>query len=661
MPELLDTLASYVPALITRRLAEDPALPTAPVGNRFPAAALFADITGFTRLAERLAQRGPSGAEELTRLLNHYFGRLIDLITADGGEIVKFAGDALLALWPATADDLPAAALRAAQCSLTIQSSLKGYETADGWVLYLRAAVGAGEVSTAQLGGVYGRWEYLVAGAPLAQTRLAQRQANPGDVTLSPEAWSLVSLRCAGQTLSGGIVRLDSVNDPLPSQPQPPPPLRPEMEPALRAYIPGAILARISAGQTAWLAELRRVTVLFVNLPDLNHTTPLDEAHAVTCALQNALYRFEGSINKLSVDDKGVTLVAAMGLPPLAHEDDAARGVQAALEIQNILRQLKLRSAIGVTTGRAFCGSVGSAARREYTMVGDVVNLAARLMQAAPGDILCDGATQQAAESRVTFDSLPPITVKGKTEPVSVYRPLSVSATRLRISDRSPSAVRDPKFRIEMVGRAAERIVLAEQTQLLLRGGQGGIVIVEGEAGIGKSRLVDHLRRQAEMMVVITLSGAGDAIERSTLYYAWRPIFTQLYNIEAAADPQARRDQIRELLPSEAALLQLAPLLNDVLPSLDFTESTVTKEMSGQVRADNTRELLVGSLQLAVARGPRLLILEDAHWLDASSWALALAVCRRVQPLLAVIATRPPSEPLPPQYEQLRPMPGLHH
>ncbi len=145
MPELLDTLASYVPALITRRLAEDAALPTAPVGDRFPVATLFADITGFTRLAERLAQRGPSGAEELTRLLNHYFGRLIDLINADGGEIVKFAGDALLALWPAVDDDLPAATLRAAQCGLTIQSTLKGYETVDGWLLYLRAAVGAAE------------------------------------------------------------------------------------------------------------------------------------------------------------------------------------------------------------------------------------------------------------------------------------------------------------------------------------------------------------------------------------------------------------------------------------------------------------------------------------------------------------------------------------
>src|SRR5258708_5548950 len=177
------------------------------------------------------------------------------------------------------------------------------------------------------------------------------------------------------------------------------------------------------AGQTGWLAELRRVTVLFVNLPSLNHTTTLEQAQLVASTLQTVLYRYEGSLNKLNVDDKGVTFVAALGLPPFAHEDDAVRGVQVALALRKKLNKLGVQSAIGITTGRAFCGAIGSDKRREYTMIGDVINLSARLMQAATGQIICDGATFQAARSHIQFDGGPSIKVKGKTDLVPVYYP----------------------------------------------------------------------------------------------------------------------------------------------------------------------------------------------------------------------------------------------
>src|SRR4029453_14538100 len=92
-------------------------------------------------------------------------------------------------------------------------------------------------------------------------------------------------------------------------------------------HLPRAMLASLVAGHEEWMAELRQITVVFANLPDLDHRIRLDEAQEVMAALQSALYRYEGSINKLSVDEKGTTLVAALGLPPLAHEDDPARGV----------------------------------------------------------------------------------------------------------------------------------------------------------------------------------------------------------------------------------------------------------------------------------------------------------------------------------------------
>ena len=234
MPELIETLASYVPALITRQLADDPTPIAGPESQHFPAAVLFADISGFTALTEKLAQRGLSGAEELTQILNAYFGQLIELIQAHGGDVVKFAGDALLALWPAVdqvgvpdADRLPETVQRAAQGSLEIQQRLNAYEVAEGIRLSLRLTLGAGEILTMQLGGVLNRWEFLVTGQPLLQVGSASHEAQPGDIVLSPEAWSLVGSRCQGEPMTSPTlsqkegerpIRLIGIRQPLPPQ-----------------------------------------------------------------------------------------------------------------------------------------------------------------------------------------------------------------------------------------------------------------------------------------------------------------------------------------------------------------------------------------------------------------------------------------------------------
>src|SRR5512139_3787655 len=101
---LTELLASYVPRLIQNRVAADPSPIEAPVAERFQAAILFADISGFTLLTEHMAERGPTGVETLARILNEYFGQLIDIIHSYGGDVVKFAGDAVIAVWPIVPD-----------------------------------------------------------------------------------------------------------------------------------------------------------------------------------------------------------------------------------------------------------------------------------------------------------------------------------------------------------------------------------------------------------------------------------------------------------------------------------------------------------------------------------------------------------------------------
>ncbi|MBL8196850.1 MAG: AAA family ATPase, partial [Blastocatellia bacterium] len=645
MSTLLETLSSYVPTLVVEQATQDPNYFTKPTKKKLSCVVLFADISGFTTLTERLAKRGPSGAEELTNLLNNYLGKLIDLITSYGGDIVKFAGDALLVLFTEEfiKEDLNKLTERVADCCLRVQKELHNYQVASDVELAIKLIINIGEVSIQTLGGIFGRWELLVTGDPLDQIALANSLAKAGEILLSSQAWELIKEKVEVINKNDKILLVNlRTNSYFPEIAKVQP--KATATTAIRAFIPGAIRSRIDSGQTDWLAELRKITVLFINLPDLNHES-LEKAQEAMCALQISLYRYEGSINKISVDDKGVSLVAAMGLPPLAHEDDPARGVRAAIAMQEELKKLGLQSSIGITTGQTFCGSVGSSVRREYTIIGDTVNLASRLMQVAQGSILTDKTTAKVASNRLNFTPLEPVTIKGKQQPITIYQPSLLTAKK----SKTPSNPKTP-----IVGRINEIAFLKEKLLLSKQTCKCSSIIIEGEAGIGKSRLTEQLITQAQELELLTLTSEGDSIESSTPYFAWRNVVNQLFQLEnlSDADKTEQQTHILRQLPNDAKTLQSAPLLDVFLP-WDWVDNEYTAELIGKTRADAVHELLINLLKQA-SKNPLILVMEDAHWLDSGSWALLLLVCQQIENLITVIVTRPIAEPIPLEYKEIQ-------
>ena len=627
-----------MPKLILRRLASPTPLTASELEN-FPAAVMFADISGFTALTEQLAQHGPAGVEELTSVLNTYFGQLMELITRHGGDIVKLAGDALIALWAPAAlgEDLVAATRRATQCGLVIQAALNDYEVSNGLRLSMRVGVGAGEVAVMYLGGLFGHWELLLAGDPLMQVGITGHEAAPGEVVLARQAWDLVHKFGTGALLPSGSMRLETVWPELNPRPTPTPHLPPAAEATVRAFIPPTVRSRLDAGQTGWLAELRPITSIFVRLPDLDPKDPelLDQMQGLMQTVQVLVDRHEGTINKVLVDDKGTVLIVGLGLPPLAHEDDAIRGVQTALAIHDMLREQRIPSSIGVTTGRVFCGAVGGEQRREYTIIGGVVNLAARLMQATTNDLLCDAATYQAARARFSFDDLPPIMVKGRADVITVYRPRGEALT---------AASQRP-----LVGRREERTLLAKKLDDLMAG-TGSVVVIEGAAGIGKTRLRDHLLDRAKANGVVTALGTGDAVKQTSQtasYYAWLPILKQLLDLEWQPDHAARQAHVLAQFEDNPELLPLMPLLNFKELALEFPLNDTVKRMNAEERAEQRQELLLRLLHFVARRAPTLIVLDDAQWLDTRSWLLALLLAQRIDNLMLVIALRPFAEAMP--------------
>jgi len=674
-PALTELLASYVPRLIQNRVVANPSPIDSPIAEELQAALIFADISGFTSLTERLAEGGPAGVETLARILNEYFGQLIDIVHEYGGDVVKFAGDAVIAVWniasiSGTADPVSRAdqwqwTMRAAECAIAIRNRLANYN-AEGTPLYLKLAVSSGSITTAHVGGEYNRWEFLLTGNPLVELGIANNLAKAGDIIVTPAAWRLIRNDSIADPIEFELkdaiaqgARLTSLDKPssiFASNQQIVIPATSEN--SLRAYIPGAIINRLSAGQSAWIAELRRVTVLFVNLPGIDQNTEIATSQELAKLIQKAVYRYEGSINKINVDDKGVTVIAALGLPPFSHEDDPARGIQAALMIRKQLQAMKVRSNIGVATGRIFCGTIGNDTRREYTIMGNAVNLSARLMTAAKDHteiiekfgvpVLCDRPTFDAAKESAEFETLPPQQVKGRAEAVEIFHPVAIKKSVIR-----PTT--------DLIGRQEEKTLIANSLQELSRGVQHHTIILQGEMGIGKTRLFEDLVRQAESLRVHMYNGSGDTIEKSSLYHAWRPIFNKILQID---DILGRFDSVEEartaiekqvtekLREIDPELVRYAPLIEVVLP-IQIPENELTSAMAGEIRGSNTRELLTRVLSHEAHRAPLLIVMEDLHWFDSASWSLLVDVQQKVRPIMLALNTRPLSDPVPVQFQQL--------
>jgi len=642
-PESLRTedLIRYVPAHVSMRIARG--LPAVAFSEVMPAAALFADISGFTSLSERLAARGGDGVEELTRILNSYFGRLIAVVTGHGGDVVKFAGDALLAFWPVEDDQaaLDRVAHVAARCALKIQEAVTQFDAPPGERLSLRVGVGAGTALVASLGGVYGRYEFVLSGPAVVEATKSAAHAEPGFCIVGAEAWKRVAPVTEATDAGEGTMQLVRVRDLELPPPAPPPKLDASALPSLLAYIPASIHRRLAARQSGWLAELRRLTVLFVKLPGLGYGTPFETGLSVMRAMQTELYRYEGSVNKLSVDEKGVTMLAALGLPPLAHEDDARRGTLAGMDMKARLDELGQKTSVGVNSGNVFCGTIGDATRCEYTLIGDVVNVSARLMQAASGGLLCGETTRKMAGESIDWEALEPITVKGKAKPLPVFRPVGRAQT--------------PVVRAAaVVGRAAERARI-EARLTALHAGEGGVLLFEGEAGIGKSTLVEWIKSEAAERDILVLAGAADPAQNSTSYFAWRPVFRRLLDLEDTDPIESQRAQVLSRL--DDASRELVPLLEPVL-ALGFTDNETTAPMFGEVRSDNTVALLVRLLRESAAQRPQLIAIEDAHWFDSASWTLAARAADEVPASLLVLTTRPLPDPVPREWSQLQASPA---
>jgi tetratricopeptide (TPR) repeat protein len=624
LADLQLSLPAFIPRLAIRLLDGAPFPPREPRTQEFDAAVLLADVSGFTGIVEQLSGRlGARGAEKLQDVLNACFVPLTELVDSAGGEVLSFPGDSALAVWTAgdeSRDTLEQVICECVGCALDLRAKLDRLNVFEGLELRLRVAVGAGRSCGALVGGTEGQWDAVLLGAAIAQLRQALELAKPGEVVLSPSAMTIAGQYVAGTERERHLV-VDRVERSRTSR-HVAAQLTVPREMA-RALISPSVLGRIDAGHVAWLGEFRNATVMFLQLGEEASDHPIVLHHSVE-AIQRTVRKFGGAVNQIVADDKGLTVVAAFGIAQGAHEDDPSRAARASLVVKDDLNALGVPSRIGIATGHVFTGGRGGASRQEFALLGGRVVLAARLAAVAQ-DILCDSATRSASRRHVRFESVPPVALKGRTDRVDVWRP---TAIRMEVERGGAS----------IIGRQAERTVLVQRLSLLEREHHGGVVLLEGEPGIGKTALVGEFLRLAQSHAVRTVTGAADSIEQRTPYLSWRPVLTGILGADAADDPLMQQHRVLELLGTENA--RWMPLLNAALTGSQ-AEGEFTLRMDADSRARATRELLIQLIDAAARTAPLVIVLEDAHWMDSASWDLVEQASARLSRVMFVITARP--------------------
>jgi class 3 adenylate cyclase/tetratricopeptide (TPR) repeat protein len=415
-------------------------------------------------------------------------------------------------------------------------------------------------------------------------------------------------------------------------------------------------LAELERGERKSASEIegerKLVTVMFADISGYTALTEKLDPEAVrdlvnTCFdhLVPIIAKYEGTVVRFIGDE----IMATFGAPK-AHENDPERALRAALEMMDELTTFNAENNsdmgmhIGINTGLVLAGGIGSEGQQQYGVVGDAVNLAARLRDVSKrGEIYVGQNTHRLVAPLFEFERLEPIKAKGKTESILVYRLMKVKAQPGRVRGLETRGIQSP-----LVGRDLQLAKINEQVQSLLEG-QGGILMIVGEAGVGKSRLMAEVRQRAKNLPVQWLEGRTLSFGQTISYWPFQEI---LWTFAGITDEDSEADAWDKLEASLRKLFdentpQVLPYLASLL-SLEVRGEYAerVKYLDGEAMGRQVFVVMRRFIERLARVKPLLLVFEDLHWMDASSVELVehlLSLVERV-PLLICGLSRPQRE-----------------
>jgi class 3 adenylate cyclase/tetratricopeptide (TPR) repeat protein len=615
-----ELLEPYVPRFVVSWLAETPER----TWQEIEGSLAFVDISGFTQLTERLARKGKVGAEEMSDILNATFADLLSVAYKDGAGLVKWGGDAVLLLFQG--EDHAARAARASYRMRARMAEIGKVSTGSGRVV-LRMSVGihSGRFHFFLVGDPAIHRELLISGPAASVCAQVEGVADADEIGLSPEAAALLDPAVVGEP-KGDALLLAACPD-LEDLPVPPRPPTDGVD--LSGLIPPLIRRHVLSAEGH--PEHRRIAVAFVQFSGTDALLAEEGPEVLAAALDEAMRNVQEATSRHSVTffetdinaDGGKVMLTA-GAPASADHDEE-RMLRATRRIVDRIGRLPLR--IGVNCGPVFAGDFGPPFRKTFSVKGDAINLAARVMgKAKPGQLLATNAVLERSATQFDLEPLPPFMVKGKSMPIEAASVGPIVGERAAEQERTP-----------LLGREREMDTLRLALEAA-RSGQGRVVDLVGEPGIGKSRLVQELLAETELPALVTRC---DEYERETAYWPFRSVLRSLLEVGREAPDDVVAEALRERV--SAAAPELAPWLPLVAQVLDVDHPS-TPEVDALGEEFRKPRLLRATVEVldALLTGPTVLVVDDAHLMDEASVDLTRELARGVgsRRLLVVITRR---------------------
>lgn len=415
-----------------------------------------------------------------------------------------------------------------------------------------------------------------------------------------------------------------------------------------QSYTPKFLADKILTNRSALEGERKLVTVLFsdvANYTSMSENIDPEEVHQIMDGcfkiLIDEIHKYEGTINQFTGDG----LMALFGAP-VAHEDHAQRACHAALTIQDAVtaygerikkdhgQDFKMR--IGLNSGQVIVGAIGDDLRMDYTAVGDTTNLAARMeSMAEPGSILVSFSTHKLVKYYFEFEPLGQIQIKGKDQPQEAHKLIRAGDVETRMEASLARGL------TKLVGRRPEMEILQTAWQRV-KSGEGRVVDVVGEAGVGKSRLIYEFQKKiAEEATILT--GICIHYGRSINFLPVIDVVREAFGIEEGMSEQKAGQRIKKM--ATEALASMIPFYLNLL-SLK-TDDPKFNGLAPESRKFGTFEAVKNLLLTLSEKNPLVVFLEDIHWMDKISEEFFNFFTHSIHglPIMMLTAYRPEAEP----------------
>lgn len=581
--------------------------------GEFPAVGMFLDLSGFSRMTDALMQHGQHGAEVLAGLMHSVFDPLVKSIFSYGGKIVSFAGDGVMALFPIQEDE-KTTALRALASSWMIQRDLlrdPERSTVYGTFPFsVKIGVTIGSVDWRILCSQNGsQATYYFRGSAVVESAEAEHQARAREIVLTQGMYEL--LRDSIKTKPhSAFHRLTGFLGGAPETiPYELPPVDVEIS---RCFMPEEVVVYDMRG------EFRQIVNLFMRIPELSDTE-LEDFIAGVFELRG---QYGGLLTRLDFGDKGCNLLMLWGAP-VAYENDIARALHFILDLQ---KRVNFPITTGVTYYVAHAGYLGSEMCEDYTCYGWGVNLASRFMMTAPeGAIWVDDRVARRVSQRFDLDYVGAQIFKGFAAEQKVYV----------MRGRKP--VSNVVYQGEMVGRVDELRRLTGFVEPLWQGRFAGVIGVQGDAGIGKGRLVQAFnasRLFTERDALWAVCQADQVLRRSfNPLRGWLFRYFSLTQTRSQAERRRAFDSKLDDLLASIPDLELARELDrtrsilGALVDVHWDES-LYNQLDAEGRYKNTLLALIALIKAESLRQPLILFVDDLHFVDQDTLTFLLQLKR---------------------------------